>query len=155
MKRGAAIFVTLAVLYGIPVSAQQQSGGGGSTQSTTINGVVCTPGSSCTVSTSGSTVVVYTSNVATLTLNSTDLETTIVRQSAPAALLINLPATPILNLSKCVKDGGNGFSTNNATVKTTDGLQIDGVAGTTGKIMNGDREVLCFTFDGTMWNITP
>ncbi len=96
---------------------------------------------------------VYTSNTATLTLGATNNEIEVIRQGTPAALLINLPVSPATNLYKCVKDGKNIFATFNATVKTTDGTQIDSVAGTTGYVMNQNNQHACFVFDGTMWDI--
>ncbi len=96
---------------------------------------------------------VYTSNVATVTLPATPGLLEIIRQGAPAAITVNLPSTPPANLTVAVKDGGNGFSSNNATVKTTDGTQIDGVPGTSGFVMRQDRQSVSFVFDGTMWNV--
>ena len=101
----------------------------------------------------GYVTAVYTTNVATLTLPAIANLLEIIRQGIPAALTINLPASPASNLFVSVKDGGNNFQTNNATVKTTDGTQIDGVAGTTGFVMNQNRQQAGFIFDGTMWNV--
>jgi hypothetical protein len=105
------------------------------------------------VSGGGYITAVYTSNAATLTLPATNNLLEIIRQGTPAALTINLPASPTTNLFVSVKDGGNNFATNNATVKTTDGTQIDGVAGSTGFFMNQNRQASGFIFDGVMWNI--
>ena len=77
----------------------------------------------------------------------------IIRQGTPAPIVITLPATPTTNLVVGVKDGGNDFGANNATVKTSDGTQIDGVAGATGFSMIQRKQLSWFIFDGVMWNI--
>ena len=120
------------------------------TGSTTIGdaGALCGSGGGASFTTS-----IYTSNTALFTLNSTTLVIHVIRQVTPAALTVNLPASPATNLYKCVKDGGNNFATNNATVKTTDGSQIDGVAGASGYVMNQNLQHSCFVYDGTMWDI--
>lgn len=99
------------------------------------------------------TTTIYSSNTPTLNLPATNGLLTIVRQGTPAPLLVHLPTLPSLNLTLELKDGGNNFGTNNATVKTTDGTQIDGVAGSTGFVMNQNRQANKFTWDGVMWNI--
>jgi hypothetical protein len=58
-----------------------------------------------------------------------------------------------LTLYLGVKDGGNDFAANPATVVTTDGRQIDGVPGGTGIIMGMRNQALSFLFDGMMWGV--
>lgn len=111
--------------------------------------------SSNVLSGNGGTLVtaVYTSNTATLSIPATNNLIEVIRQGTPAALLANLPASPGTNLQVCVKDGGNGFATNNTTVKTTDSTQIDGVAGATGFVMNQNKQHACFVYDGAQWDV--
>lgn len=148
------------ILYLLQTSPACTLLGGGIVSSVVGSGALsCSPTSGAVVCTAsggggGSYVTsIYTSNVATLLLPATNLLLEVIRQGTPAPLTVNLPATPSTNLVSCVKDGGNNFSSNPATVKTIDGTVIDAVVGTVGIVMNQNRQVLCFIFDGTQWNI--
>ena len=99
------------------------------------------------------TTSVYTSNTATLSIPSTVNVIEVIRQGTPAPLTANLPPSPATNMLVCVKDGGNNFAANTATVNTTDSTQIDGVAGSIGYAMNQAHQMICFFFDGAMWDI--
>lgn len=88
-----------------------------------------------------------------ITLATTNLLTTVISMGTPAAATINLPTIQVSGWRQCVKGGTTNFVTNNATVKTTDGATIDGVAGATGIVMNVNRQELCFMSDGTNWFI--
>jgi hypothetical protein len=101
------------------------------------------------------TVTIYTSNTASVTLANTNNLTEAIAQGTPAALTINLNATGLsAGFTQCVKDKANTFATNNATVKTTDSSTIDGAAGATGFTMNQNKQGNCFVFDGaTNWLI--
>jgi hypothetical protein len=115
------------------------AGGGGSPMTWAANGGGTVPSQTT-----------YVSNTATLTLASTNLLTEVISQATPAALTVNLPTGQANGFRQCVKDGTNNFSTNTATVKTTDGSTVDGVAGTTGDAMSGPaHQEHCYQFDGT------
>jgi hypothetical protein len=104
----------------------------------------------------GYTVTKYTSNTNTVTLADTNSLVEEIAQGTPAALTITLNATSLsAGFVQCVKDAANTFQTNNATVKTSDGSTIDGVAGTTGYVMNQTHEANCFIYDGagTNWMV--
>ena len=106
----------------------------------------------CTISTTAVAYsqATYTSNVATLTLPAVNGLTEWVAQTTPAPLTINLPSTGLISgFIMGIKDYGNDFALNHVTVKTTDGSQIDGVAGTTGYVMNSTRQASYFQYDGT------
>jgi hypothetical protein len=104
----------------------------------------------------GWTVTKYTSNTSTVTLADTNSLIEEIAQGTPAALTITLNATSLsAGFVQCVKDAANTFQTNNATVKTSDGSTIDGVAGTTGYVMNQTHQANCFIYDGagTNWMV--
>ncbi|HUC70370.1 MAG TPA: hypothetical protein VMS01_04180 [Stellaceae bacterium] len=96
---------------------------------------------------------VYTLTTTPLVLPATNYLIEIVRQSVAAPITVDLAAAPPANFVQCVKDGGNNFQANAATIKTTDGTAIDAVAGSTGYVMNQARQFGCFIFDGTQWDI--
>jgi hypothetical protein len=99
------------------------------------------------------TVTRYTSNTASVTLAHTNYLVEAIAQGTPAALTVNLNATsPAAGDIQCVKDEANTFATNNATVKTTDSSTIDGVAGSTGYVMNQTKQFTCFMYDGSNTN---
>lgn len=88
------------------------------------------------------------------TLATTNLLTTVSSMGTPAAATYNLPTIQAAGWRQCLKDGTTGFATNNATVKPNPtSLTIDGVAGTTGIVMNQNHQELCFMSDGTNWLI--
>lgn len=95
------------------------------------------------------TITIYTSNTATVTLANTNSLTEVIAQGTPAALTVNLNATGLTaGFTQCVKDKANNFAAFNATVKTTDATTIDGAAGTTGFVMNQNKQANCFMYDG-------
>jgi hypothetical protein len=164
---------TSAYNWNFPVTAGSSSqiltsGGGGATANGWTNlcslltagtNVTITGTTNCTVAASVSgtapTVTEYTTAASSYTLGTTNLETVAFNQATTYVSTIDLPATPAANLRKCVKDGGNGFATHNATVKTTDSATIDGVAGSTGVLLNQNREEQCYLYDSsdTNWEI--
>jgi hypothetical protein len=79
----------------------------------------------------------------------------VIEMGTPAALTINLPATPTAGTVICIKDGLKNFAANNATVKTTDSSTIDKVAGATGFVMNQNGQGNCFQYaaSGTNWYV--
>lgn len=86
------------------------------------------------------------------TLATTNLLTTIISMASPAASTVNLPTIQAAGWRQCVKDGTTNFATNNATVKPNPtSLTIDGVAGTTGIVLNQAKAETCFMSDGTNW----
>jgi hypothetical protein len=86
------------------------------------------------------------------TIATTNLLTTVSSMATPAAATYNLPAIQAAGWRECLKDGTTGFASNNATVKPNPtSLTIDGVAGTSGIVMNQNRQELCFMSDGTNW----
>jgi len=102
----------------------------------------------------GRLLTTYISNVSPLNVAALNNLLTIIRQGTPSSpLIINLPPTPVLNLMVGFKDGAGVFLQHNALVKTTDGLQIDGIVGTTGYAMNQNRQQNWFLFDGVMWDV--
>lgn len=89
-----------------------------------------------------------------ITITATNELTTIVSMGTPAAATINLPtAVQTAGFRECIKDGTTNFGTNNATVKSPTSGTIDGVAGSTGVVMNQAHEELCFISDATNWFI--
>ena len=89
-----------------------------------------------------------------ITITATNGLTTIISMATPAASTINLPtAVQTAGWRECVKDGTTNFTNNNATVKSPTSGTIDGVAGTTGVVMNQAHQELCFLSDGTNWFI--
>ena len=88
----------------------------------------------------------YTSNTTPLNLPATNNIVAVIAQGTPAALTINLTATPIDGMVQAVKDEANDFATFNATVKTTDGSTIDLVAGATGYVMNQAKQFTSFQY---------
>lgn len=156
-----------AVLLALPAAADPRldnSGSGSSAPSSpatnSVKGIMqgdgttltCTAGVCSSIGGASFVTAVYSSNTATLTLPATNLLIEVIRQGIPAALTVDLPSSPSTNLTVCIKDGGNNFAANAATVKTTDGLQVDGVAGATGIVMNQNRQYLCFIADGSQWD---
>ena len=105
----------------------------------------------CNAAVVSPTVSLFTGALPT-TLSSTNLVTTVSNMGTPAAGTYNLPASPATGTRACLKDGTTNFSTNNATVKTTDSSTIDAVAGATGIIMNQAHQENCFIFS-TNWYI--
>jgi len=98
------------------------------------------------------TTTTFTGSLPT-TLGSTNLLTTISSMATPAAGTYSLPSV-VANLRACLKDGTTNFNTNNATVKPTPtSLTVDGVAGTTGYVLNQAHQETCFISDGTNWFI--
>ena len=88
------------------------------------------------------------------TITATNELTTIVSMATPAASTINLPtAVQTAGFRECVKDGTTNFGTNNATLKSPTSGTIDGVAGSTGIVMNQAHQELCVISDGTNWFI--
>lgn len=101
----------------------------------------------------GWTITEYTSTTNSVTLANTNNLIEGVKQTTPAALTITLNATGLSSgFTQCVKDLANTFQTNNATVKTSDASTIDGVAGTTGYVMNQTHEANCFIYDAASTN---
>lgn len=117
--------------------------------------LLCDDGTSiyaCAIIPAPEMAVRYTSNTATLTLPRVNNLLEVIAQSVPAAITINLVATPGTNMKQCVKDGGNGFATNPASIETTDGSKIDGVASGNPYYMTINYQNTCFLYDGTQWN---
>lgn len=131
---------------------------GGVAPAGTVSSVTCGTGlSGGTFTTSGTCAVapivptVYT-GTSPVTLASSNNLYEIVEMATPAALTINLPASPADGTLQCVKDGLKNFATNNATIKTTDSSTIDKVTGSTGFVMNQNGQQNCFYFSSTKTN---
>lgn len=88
----------------------------------------------------------YTSNTTPVSLPATNNLVLVAAQGTPAALTVNLTASPVDGWLQCVKDEANNFAVNNVTVKTTDGSTIDLVAGATGYVMNQTKQFVTFQY---------
>lgn len=159
---------TSAYNYNPPVTAGssnqlETSGGGGSTANSWTNiASLLTPGTGITItgttnatinSTSAPSFSRYTTSNATVTLASTNMQITGLDQTGTKATTVDLPASPSANTQVCLKDDGNGFSTNNPTVKTTDSSTVDHTTGTTGYVMPAQNYAAnCFIYDSTDTN---
>lgn len=110
----------------------------------------------CTFAAPGSAApvapTIYT-GASPVTLAATHNLLEVIEMATPAALTINLPASPSAGIIVCVKDGLKNFAANIATVKTTDSSTIDKVAGATGFPMNQNGIANCFQYaaSGTNW----
>ncbi len=134
---------------------------GGVAPTGTVSSVTCGTGlTGGTFTTTGTCAVgptaptIYTST-SPVTLSATMNLFEVIEMGTPAALTINLPATPSAGMTLCVKDGLKNFATFNATVKTTDSGTIDKVAGATGYVMNQNGQSNCFQYasSGTNWYV--
>lgn len=99
------------------------------------------------------TTSTYTNDATPLTIPAIVNLIEVIRQGTAAAITIQLPASPAINMNVCLKDGGNNFAVYPATVVTTDSTQIDGETGSVGYSMTQARQFSCFIFDGTMWDV--
>lgn len=134
---------------------------GGAPGTGTVSSVICGSGlSGGTITTTGTCAVgptaptIYTST-SPVTLAATMNLFEVIEMATPAALTINLPATPSAGMTLCVKDGLKNFATFNATIKTTDSGTIDKVTGATGFVMNQNGQSNCFQYasSGTNWYV--
>jgi len=131
---------------------------GGAAPTGTVSSVTCGTGlSGGTFTTSGTCSLanivptIFTGS-SPLTLGSTNNLEEIIEMGTPAALTINLPASPADGTYQCVKDGLKNFATDNATIKTTDSSTIDKVAGATGYVMNQNGQQNCFYYSASKTN---
>lgn len=96
------------------------------------------------------TVATVTGSGATQTFATTNLLTEI--SNVTVAAVWSLPVIQAAGWRECVKDGTTNFATNNVTVKPNPtSLTIDGIAGTTGIVLNQNRQEACFISDATNW----
>jgi hypothetical protein len=116
------------------------SGGGGSAPMTWVTAGV------------GITEAAVSGSGATQTLATTNQLTTV--SNITVAAVWSLPAIQANGYRQCLKDGTTNFATHNQTVEPNPtSLTIDGVAGTSGIVLNQAHQEACFLSDGTNWFI--
>lgn len=72
----------------------------------------------------------------------------VIRKTVGASTTVNLPANALAGTTWTVKDGKGDCSTNNITVRTTDGSLIDGLSTV---VLSTDYQSYNFESDGTNW----
>lgn len=85
--------------------------------------------------------------------------TVVIKNATTSPTVYQMPSSPATGLKVAIKDGAGNFGAasgstgGKCTVVTTDGTQIDGIAGATGYIMSADWQATSLEFDGTEWGI--